>query len=127
MTVSAYKGTIETPSASKGATPRRQHVVRGPDGSLLASTEGFGWGCGGHGTARTALAILTDCTGDSDLATRLCQAFKWSVILRLPADEEFTLSVEEVRQWVALNAPRADTQVPWTRHDHSGDGAVDIH
>jgi len=119
----AYTGSIEAPSS--GMAAGQQRVIRRPDGSTLAT--GFAWGCGGSGPAEAALAILADCTGDDDLALRLCQAFKWGVMQRLPMNEGWALTVDEVRRWVGRHAPRATTQVPWQRQDQSGDGAIDIH
>ena len=123
MTAAAYTGSIEKPSPDVPAERRR--VIRRPDGSTLAT--GFAWGSGGSGPAQVALAILADCTGDDELAQRLCQAFKWGVIQQLPMDEGWALTVDEVRRWVGRHAPRATTQVPWQRQDQSGDSAVDIH
>jgi Family of unknown function (DUF6166) len=132
----AYTGSIETPSSGSpgAAAPATQRIIRRPDGSRLdprqdlgqASPTGFAWGCGGSGPAQTALAILADCTGDDALALKLCQAFKWHVVSRLPVDRGWALSVDEVRRWVRRHEPWATTQVPWARHDLNGDNAVDI-
>ena len=44
-----------------------------------------------------ALALLADALGDDKKALALHQAFKWQVVARLPARENWTLTDEEVR------------------------------
>jgi len=61
------------------------------------SPTGFEWGYGGSGPAQLSLALLADALGDDEKAVRLHQPFKWEVVARLPARENWTLSEEEVR------------------------------
>lgn len=61
------------------------------------SPTGFEWSYGGSGPAQLALALLADALGDDEQAARLHQAFKWEVVARLPAREDWTLTDEQVR------------------------------
>jgi hypothetical protein len=62
------------------------------------SPTGFCWGYGGSGPAQAALAILADYFGDDQTAMRLYQQFKSLVIARLPMDEDFELTSEQIDQ-----------------------------
>jgi hypothetical protein len=67
------------------------------------SPTGFCWGYGGSGTAQLALAILLDhFNGDTERALGLYQDFKFKVISRLPMDEDFTLTDEQVESAISL-------------------------
>ena len=63
------------------------------------SSDGFGWGYGGSGPADLALAILTDHTGDENLARAFHQDFTWAVIASLPY-EGWRISEEQVESWL---------------------------
>lgn len=136
MTVAAYTGSIEPPSAHADAVAAKaRRIIRRPDGSHLLpprqnpehSAADFSWGVGvGSGPAQAALAILSDCTGDDALALKLCKAFKWGVISQLPMDQDWALTVDELRRWVLDHEPMASTSVPWARLDAIGDGASDL-
>ena len=73
MTVAAYTGSIEPPTAHAGmAAAKTQRVIRRPDGSHLrprddaeqTQSSGFAWGFGvGAGPAQAALAILAAVPG----------------------------------------------------------------
>jgi hypothetical protein len=118
MTVAAYTGTFEPPTPLADTAAKMQRVIRRPDGSHLAPRLDM---------EQAALAILADCTGDDELALRLCKAFRLCVISQLPHDRVWALPVDDVRRWVRHHVPMADSAVPWARRDVSGDGAVDIH
>jgi hypothetical protein len=60
------------------------------------SPSGFAWGYGGSGPAQLALALLADAT-DAATALEHYQAFKWLVISKLPEDEAWTLTAEEIK------------------------------
>jgi hypothetical protein len=65
------------------------------------SPTGFEWGYGGSGPAQLALALLADALGDDARAVRLHQRFKWEIVARLERDEEWELSVADVREVAA--------------------------
>jgi hypothetical protein len=65
------------------------------------SPTGFCWGYGGSGPAQLALAILMDHLGDTERALALYQDFKWKVIARLPQDEDFVLTDEQVESAIS--------------------------
>ncbi len=61
------------------------------------SPTGFCWGYNGSGPAQLALAILLDhFSGDRDRALSLYQDFKSKVVSRLPIDEDFVLTDEQI-------------------------------
>lgn len=61
------------------------------------SPTGFCWGYLGSGPAQLSLAILLDhFNGDRERATALYQDFKFMVIAKLPMDEDFVLTDEQV-------------------------------
>jgi hypothetical protein len=61
------------------------------------SPTGFCWGYAGSGPAQLALAILLDhLNNDRERALSLYQDFKFKVIARLPMDENFVLTDEQV-------------------------------
>src|SRR5271157_765648 len=67
------------------------------------SPTGFCWGYGGSGPAQLALAILLDhFNGDRDRALELHQEFKDMVIARLPMDNDFVLTDEQVENAISL-------------------------
>jgi len=117
MTVAAYTGTFELPIPQAGTAAKTQHIIRRPDGTHLGPRLDLD---------QAALAILADCTGDDELALRLCKAFRLCVVSQLPRDEVWALPVDDVRRWVRQHVPMAESAVPWARRDTSGDGAVDI-
>ena len=65
------------------------------------SPTGFCWGYGGSGPAQLALAILMDHLGDTERAKALYQDFKWKVIAKLPMDEDFTLTDEQIESAIS--------------------------
>jgi Family of unknown function (DUF6166) len=61
------------------------------------SPTGFCWGYAGSGPAQLALAILLDhLNGDRERALSLYQEFKFKVIARLPMDEDFILTDQQI-------------------------------
>jgi hypothetical protein len=61
------------------------------------SPTGFCWGYNGSGPAQLALAILLDhLNGDRAYALSIYQDFKDKVIARLPIDEDFVLTDQQV-------------------------------
>jgi hypothetical protein len=66
------------------------------------SPTGFCWGYGGSGPAQLALAILLEhFKGDQVRAKELYQDFKFKVIARLPMDEDFQLTDEQVESAIS--------------------------
>jgi hypothetical protein len=84
------------------------------------SPTGFEWGYGGSGPAQLALALLADALGDDKKAVALHQAFKWQVVARLPARENWTLTDEEVRTIAAR--VEAEQQAARQARPSRGDG-----
>lgn len=64
------------------------------------SATGFSWGYAGSGPSQLALAILAD-VSDDETAQRRYQAFKWTVIAKLPGDSAWELTEDQVRGWLA--------------------------
>jgi hypothetical protein len=60
------------------------------------SPSGLAWGYSGSGPAQLALAILADCVGDEE-AQKYYQYFKAAIIARLPKDEPWESTEEQVR------------------------------
>lgn len=60
------------------------------------SPTGLNWGYGGSGPAQCALAILADHLDDDQQAIKLHQPFKWVVITKLPIDEPWELTSEQI-------------------------------
>ncbi len=97
-----YKGTRAGPTAANEATV----TVYPGDGESYTlpwrldlcnhSPTGLNWGYGGSGPAQCALAILADLLGDDRQARHVYQAFKWAVIAKLPIDEPWELTSEQI-------------------------------
>lgn len=60
------------------------------------SPTGLNWGYGGSGPAQCALALLADHLDDDREVMRLHQPFKWAVIAKLPIDEPWELTSEQI-------------------------------
>jgi len=69
------------------------------------SPTGFNWGYGGSGPSQLALAMLADHLGNDEVAVRLHQKFKWAVIAKLPIDEPWELTAQQVGDWLGLQPP----------------------
>ncbi len=69
------------------------------------SPTGFEWGYGGSGPAQLALALLVDCLGDEEEATRLHHAFKQAVVANLPY-LNWTLTEDQIRSIVGALVER---------------------
>ena len=63
------------------------------------SPDGFSWGYGGSGPAQLALALLLEEVG-ARLARAHYQQFKWDVIARLPQDQPWQLTSDQILDWV---------------------------
>lgn len=78
----------------------RDGIVINPAVSLKVvnhSPDGFSWGYLGSGPAQLALGILlVHLNGDKERALSLYHDFKFRVIAKLPMDEDFTLTDEQV-------------------------------
>jgi hypothetical protein len=76
------------------------------------SPTGFCWGYQGSGPAQLALGILlVHLNGDKERALSLYHDFKFRVIAKLPMDEDFTLTDEQVET--------AISEIDVTRMKHS--------
>ncbi len=64
------------------------------------SPTGFAWGYGGSGPAQLALAILADYLQDDTRAQKLYQKFKIAVIAKIPQNESWQLTDEEIKSIV---------------------------
>ena len=60
------------------------------------SPTGLNWGYGGSGPSQCALALLADHLGDDQATLRQYQGFKWAVVAKLPIDEPWELTSEQV-------------------------------
>lgn len=65
------------------------------------SPTGVSWGYGGSGPAQCAFAVLMDYLADEAQARALYQDFKFSVIARLPTNQQWTLTGRQIEQAVA--------------------------
>lgn len=63
------------------------------------SPDGFAWGYGGSGPSQLALAILLELT-DEKTARSAYQQFKFDTIAALPQDEDFSIEVDDVLEWL---------------------------
>jgi len=64
------------------------------------SPDGFSWGYAGSGPAQSALAILADHLDSDDEAMAMYQDFNRAVIAAFDMDEGWTLTSEQVAEWV---------------------------
>ena len=62
------------------------------------SPDGLNWGYGGSGAAQCALAILADCLGDSQMALRHYQNFKWDFVSKWK--HSFEIAEDEILEWL---------------------------
>lgn len=114
MWVEEFRPTSKRPSDATTLRPLPLHLeVRDH------SPTGFAWGYGGSGPAQLALALLTDATGNEDLALRHYQEFKRQVVSGLK--DEWSIAATEVRAFVAAQKrqPRRHTR-PWFDVDKQG-------
>jgi len=58
----------------------------------------FNWGDGSSESAKLALAILFDVSGDTDFCRRVYQIFKWDIIAHLPHAWEMEQS--DIQTWI---------------------------
>ncbi len=95
----------------KPLDPARSQKVRNH------SPDGFAWGYGGSGPAQLALALLLE-EADEETARAYYQRFKWSVIARLDQNKPWSLTSEQIREWLRaerekdLNAAHGNGAMP---------------
>lgn len=65
------------------------------------SPTGLQWGYGGSGPSQLALALLADHLGDDQATLRAYQPFKWAVVAKLPIDEPWELTSEDIDRALA--------------------------
>jgi hypothetical protein len=71
--------------------PRLDLVDRNPTG--------FAWGYGGSGPSQLALALLAD-VYDDQTALGAHQAFKWTSVAKLPQNQGWEITEDEIRRIV---------------------------
>jgi hypothetical protein len=76
--------------------PVREHML---EHRAHHSPTGFSWGYGGSGPADLARSILWDFL-NAEPAPWVYQAFKFAYVARWPQDGGWTLTAEEIRQWL---------------------------
>ena len=83
------------------------------------SPTGFAWGYGGSGPAQLALALLTDATGDEDLALRHYQELRRQFVAWWKDD--WSITAREVRAFVAnQKQPHRQSGRNWFEVDKQG-------
>lgn len=85
-------------------------VVNIPHRLVVHSPTGFEWGYGGSGPADLALNILARFV-DDDTALRLCQAFKWDVVAKIPT-EGGVINRADVIAWLRAHGVEGDVLAP---------------
>lgn len=63
------------------------------------SPTGFAWGYGGSGPSQLALALLAD-VYDDQTALGAYQALKWAWVAKLPQDQGWEITEDEIRRIV---------------------------
>lgn len=80
------------------------------DGKILESTEQLNWGYYSGGPMNTADLILTHHLG-SDPSIKLRDMFSKDIISKFEKDKEFTLTSEEVDEWLETQGIRTNSTV----------------
>ena len=97
-----YRGSIDRRTGDRSVTVREQASGPAPEvqprPDLLPPS--FSWGYQGRGTDNLAMAILADMLSDS-VALQLYQAFDLEVLSQFPPSSAWTLTEDEIHQWVA--------------------------
>ena len=75
-----------------GTRPLPLHIRHSPDG--------HSWGYAGSGPAQLALDLLWHATG-REPPPRLYQQFKAEVVAHWPQDEDWSMTADEIRAWIA--------------------------
>jgi len=102
------KGLIEGKAGSRTVTFDGQWLDPRPSQKVWNhSSDGFAWGYGGSGPAQLALAIILKLTS-REWAVQLYQRFKASFIAALPIDQDFSMSIDSVREWIADEVDAAE-------------------
>lgn len=73
------------------------------------SPDGFNWGYGGSGPAQLALAILLDYYQDDEIALNLYQDFKFATVAKIPPDENWRLTGDDIDRVVRRIAEKKVT------------------
>lgn len=63
------------------------------------SPTGHAWGYGGSGPAQLALDLLWDVTGEEPQRS-VYQEFKWKRIVRIPMDDDWEMTEQEIQDWI---------------------------
>ena len=100
-----YKGIIPEPMdwrvrIIEDGSPARMSSLPLRLDVMKHSPSGFAWGYPGSGPAQLALAILCDAIG-AERARPLYQQFKAQKIATLKEDASWTMSLDDVLEWVA--------------------------
>ena len=93
VTVEESSSSSPTPEAAKVSRPLPLHLELGNH-----SPTGFAWGYGGSGPAQLALAILMDATGETTLALRHYQNFKFSFVADW--EDSWHITQREIQSYV---------------------------
>lgn len=112
--VEEFSATAQRPQEATTLRPLPLHLdVR------EHSPTGFAWGYSGSGPAQLALALLTDATGDEELALRHYQDFKREVVAAWR--DEWNISATDIRAFVAGQRRQPQrTFHPWFEVDKQG-------
>jgi len=96
--VKRYKGEVDGTVWVEGYRNNRRtlHPLRPRLDLRNHSPTGFNWGYGGSGPAQLALALCADALGDDAMALAVYQRFKFKIVGRLPRNETWVLSAEEI-------------------------------
>src|SRR4249920_514343 len=78
------------------------------DASIDSSGQ-FNWGYGGAGPRALAWAILYETCGDVEVATILCQRFKWAFVAKLPKTF-WILDSLQIEAFLVTEVSRVDHQ-----------------
>jgi len=68
------------------------------------SISGFNWGYGGSGPTQLAFSLLYDVTENQKVAHSNAQNFKWDVLARIPTDDDWQMTFEEINDWLLENS-----------------------
>ncbi len=66
------------------------------------SPDGFQWGYGGSGPGQLALALCADVLGDDAAALRSYMDFKFAFVARLPQQQAWSATDEELRHHIRV-------------------------
>jgi len=75
----------------------------------------FNWGCHGRGSARLALALLADATGDEELARHYFERFA-HIVAGMPQDDEFSMTDQQISDWLTRVSGAEDVSAEEATH-----------